>query len=403
MINLQELIKNGIMTDEDLRDLESVIEVKKKKRILDNWEHDIWQGSNGYWYTYAYVNGKRKMIKKRHKEDLEEFIIQAEENPTIEELFDMWIKYKEEHDRLVDSSLMRYTNVFHHLIKNSPFAKKRIRELTEDDIYTFIQTILMDKDLSTKEYGNVKTVLQGMIRYARFEKKYTSINISNFFGDFRVGKNILKKSEKTDAQKCFTDEERIRILELVDKKPDIRNLAIHLCFQTGVRIGELAALKWEDIDWENGTLHIQRIETRAFTQDTSTTQKKSYITVKERTKTESSNRYIDLTDLTLETLRQIKELNPDGEYLFEEKHRRINAHSFRKRLYDLCAQANIERKSPHCVRRYEASKMLSNGVDESTIKNQHGHTDIKTTKGYYQFDIQQKAERKKQIEQAINY
>ena len=75
-------------------------------------------------------------------------------------------------------SLMRYTNVFHHLIKNSPFAKKRIRELTEDDIYTFIQTILMDKDLSTKEYGNVKTVLQGMIRYARFEKKYTSINLS---------------------------------------------------------------------------------------------------------------------------------------------------------------------------------------------------------------------------------
>ncbi|NME57541.1 hypothetical protein HF855_08940 [Dorea formicigenerans] len=48
--------------------------------------------------------------------------------------------------------------------------KKRIRELTEDDIYTFIQTILMDKNLSTKEYGNVKTVLQGMIRYARFEK-----------------------------------------------------------------------------------------------------------------------------------------------------------------------------------------------------------------------------------------
>lgn len=53
----------------------------------------------------------------------------------------------------------------------------------------------------------------------------------------------MKKSEKTDAQKCFTDEERIRILKLVDKKPDIRNLAIHLCFQTGVRVGELAALK----------------------------------------------------------------------------------------------------------------------------------------------------------------
>ena len=122
-----------------------------------------------------------------------------------------------------------------------------------------------------------KNCIAGNDSICKAREKYTSINISNFFGDFRVGKNILKKSEKTDAQKCFTDEERIRILKLVDKKPDIRNLAIHLCFQTGVRVGELAALKWEDIDWENGTLHIQRIETRAFTQDTSTVKKKSYI------------------------------------------------------------------------------------------------------------------------------
>ena len=67
-----------------------------------------------------------------------------------------------------------------------------------------------------------------MIRYARFEKKYTSINISNFFGDFQVGKNILKKSEKLMRKNVLT-------------------------------------------------LHIQRIETRAFTQDTSTAKKKSYI------------------------------------------------------------------------------------------------------------------------------
>lgn len=121
--------------------------------------------------------------------------------------------------------------------KKQSICKKRIRELTEDDIYTFIQTILMDKDLSTKEYGNVKTVLQGMIRYARFEKKYTSINISNFFGDFRVGKNILKKSEKLMRKNVLL----------------MKN------------------------EFAYGTLHIQRIETRAFTQDTSTAKKKSYI------------------------------------------------------------------------------------------------------------------------------
>ena len=95
----------------------------------------------------------------------------------------------------------------------------------------------MDKDLSTKEYGNVKTVLHGMIRYARFEKKYTSINISNFFGDFRVGKNILKKSEKLMRKNVLL----------------MKN------------------------EFAYGTLHIQRIETRAFTQDTSTAKKKSYI------------------------------------------------------------------------------------------------------------------------------
>ena len=76
-----------------------------------------------------------------------------------------------------------------------------------------------------------------MIRCARFEKKYTSINISNFFGDFQVGKNILKKSEKLMRKNVLL----------------MKN------------------------EFAYGTLHIQRIETRAFTQDTSTAKKKSYI------------------------------------------------------------------------------------------------------------------------------
>ena len=76
-----------------------------------------------------------------------------------------------------------------------------------------------------------------MIRYARFEKKYTSINISNFFGDFQVGKNILKKSEKLMRKNVLL----------------MKN------------------------EFAYGTLHIQHIETRAFTQDTSTAKKKSYI------------------------------------------------------------------------------------------------------------------------------
>ena len=84
---------------------------------------------------------------------------------------------------------------------------------------------------------HVKTVLQGTIRYARFEKKYTSINISNFFGDFQVGKNILKKIEKLMRKNVLL----------------MKN------------------------EFAYGTLHIQRIETRAFTQDTSTAKKKNYI------------------------------------------------------------------------------------------------------------------------------
>lgn len=72
--------------------------------------------------------------------------------------------------------------------KKQSICKKRIRKLTEDDIYTFIQTILMDKDLSTKEYGNVKTVLQGMIRYARFEKNIPLLISQTFSVIFELEK-----------------------------------------------------------------------------------------------------------------------------------------------------------------------------------------------------------------------
>ena len=57
----------------------------------------------------------------------------------------------------------------------------------------------------------------------------------------------FKKTVKEENQEIFDEDEYPRVLNYLWDHPDMRNLGLILMFVSGVRVGELAALKWEDI------------------------------------------------------------------------------------------------------------------------------------------------------------
>lgn len=161
--------------------------------------------------------------------------------------------------------------------------------------------------------------------------------------------------------------------------PSIINYGILLAFQTGLRVGELAALKPSDIT--NDVLNINKTEVRYRGEDG-----KYVFEVRESAKTEAGNRSIILSSKSIKLLSDIRRLNPFGEYLFMKDGERIKEKAFSVKITKICEYVNIPKRSMHKARKTCATNLLNKGVDESLIISQLGHTKIETTKGYYYFD-----------------
>lgn len=400
---LREALKYGILKVEDLECLEHNIEMKKRDEILSQHPYSIWQGKNGSWYTKLSDDTKEglRLIKRKNKIDIENIVIdfwrEKTENPTIKELFKQWIEERKTYDELRKSSVKKYENDYTRFIKNTDFEKIHIRSLSEEQLYSFVKETIREKCLTAKAFSGLRIILKGILKLAK-RMNYTTISASTFFEDLDIGKNSFKKVKKDPKTKRFTDDEVHKIMDYIFENLTIRNLAIMLCFQTGVRVGELAALKPEDINYREKTIHIQRTEI-TYKDDNG----KSVVEVGDYPKTDESDRYIIIPDSCIDTIRRIRLMNMKGEYLFEENKKRIRSNALRRSLYRICDNIGIPRRSPHSIRRTYASTLLDNHTDESLVQNQMGHTDIATTHKYYQFCRRSNAEQREQILNAINY
>lgn len=375
---LQYALAEGILNTSALRE---EIELFERNKYLNKHKNKIWQGENGKWYTElpATKNKKRRLVKKTHKEDLEQAIIdfykEQEEPPTVREVFNLWVKQKLEWGEIGKGTFDRYNNDFERVFGKHEFSSMRIDFVGEEYLEELLKSIIKDKSLTGKSYGNVRTLVNGIFKYAK-KKKYTSLSISSFFGDLSLSRRAFTKSEK--KKQVFTSEEMGKLIKWLSDNPSVENYGIILAFCTGVREGELAGLKFSDV--EGDFLHVQRQEISY--KETKGHRKHEVV---EYTKTEAGDRFIVLTDKAKETIENIRKLNPHGEYMMMSGTRKFLTTTFNARLYKACEKCGMEKMSMHKVRKTFGTMLIDAGASDSTIMKQMGHTDITTTMKYYYF------------------
>lgn len=234
-----------------------------------------------------------------------------------------------------------------------------------------------------------------MFKYAK-KRKYSEISITQFFGDLDLPKKCFTKKTVKDEESVFTDNEVEKISKYIKENASILNYGILLAFQTGVRVGELCTLKYSDI--QDNKLCIRRTEVRYRDSDG------NYVfEVRESPKTEAGNRDIILNSEAQKTLREIRRLNPFGEFIFMKDGKRIKEKAFSVKITKICQYVGIKERSMHKARKTYATKLINGGVDESIIIKQMGHTSIDCTKNYYYFNNKNDEDVVKQIENAISY
>lgn len=221
--------------------------------------------------------------------------------------------------------------------------------------------------------------------------------MTKFFGDLELPNNIFEKKIVNKDTEVFKENEIQVITSYLRNHADIWNMGLLLQFQTGMRIGEIAALKQEDIQ-SDGTLLVHRTEVK-YKDDSG----KWVVGVKDFSKTDAGNRNIILPENARWTLKQILESNPHGEFLFMNKGKRIRENTFNKRLSSICKELKLEHRSSHKIRKTYGTTLLDCGVTESTVSEQLGHSDIATTRKYYYFSDKSAETKAKQIKNAVNF
>ena len=384
----------------DVKSIKDVVADMNKKEILAQHSQTIWQGSDGNWHTHTILeDGKRVVRHRKTREELENYLVdyykKLEEAVYIKDVFWKWMNEKLDYCEIKKQSYDKYCAEYKRFFPNDcSICSKKFKNITEDDLEHFIKTTIRDLQLTRKAYSGLVTLLNGIFKYGK-KMGCTTISISTFIKDLYLPKNIFKKNFKDKKKEVFMEDEIPVIIGYLKENPDIWNLALLLQFETGARIGEIATLKKEDI--KKHSVLIRRTEVKIKVDD------KWKLVVSELPKTDAGYREIILPPSADWTISKILEINPNGEFLFMDKGKRIRENTYNKRLNLICEKLNLAHRTTHKIRKTYGTTLLDSDVNDSFVAEQMGHTDVTTTRKLYYYSNKSYQTKLNQISEAIDF
>ncbi len=394
---LREAIDSGII---DLSTIELSIEMVNRQKYLELHNSKLWQGADGRWVTYISTSDGRRQISSNSKENLEDKIVgyyrEKIESPTLEDVFNEWQDERLKYNEISKGTFDKNVNEFKRFFKKSNIKNHKIKYISEDELDLFIRATIADLELTQKAYASLRTIIRGVFKYAK-RKRYTELSISTFFQDLDLSKRMFRRSKVDPRTQVFREDEIPMLIDWLDKHPRVSNYGVILALQTGLRTGELAAIKFSDI--EGDMLHVQRQEVKYKDIESG----KLIHEIVDHCKTDNGDRYIYLTESALNTIKKIRLLNPFSDYMMFEKNHRVQTNTFNDRLKLACVKLDIPIRTMHKLRKTYGTTLIDNGVDESLIMKQMGHKDISTTRKFYYFANKSSDSERRQIINAINY
>ena len=370
-------LERGII---NIPDIQSIIEMEKHKNLIENHPYKYWQGKDGNWYVYIPDEKKGRILKKRTtKEGIEDVICTYQlsliENPTLEEIFTEWNDRRRDLKKITKSSHSRMKQTFKRHFQD--FGKKRIRDVSELEIVEFLEEQIPKYHLTSRSFGSLKTIMRGILKRAK-RQGYIYWSPELMFADLDVSDKQFFKRYKEDDEQVFDEDEMSKVIEYLKANCDIKNSGILLLFVSGMRIGELVALKHEDLNPEENTVKVRRTETRYCNDDDVTIYE-----IQNYPKTTSGLREIVIPSSYQWLIRDLYYNSNKGEYVFMEDGERLTTYHIRRREYAICRKLNIRKKSPHKIRATYDSILLDSNVDNRTVKDQMGHAEIRTSEVHY--------------------
>lgn len=279
----------------------------------------------------------------------------------------------EKKDYIKESTYANYSNnIFNHIIPK--LGNYYLNELNHKVIQNFLLELSKNgrKDnnggLAEKTIKDITIIIKGSIKKGINEDKIKHIELTFNY----------PKDNKENKLYVLTKREQNKITNYVLENINSRNIGLLISLYSGIRIGELCALKWEDVDFKKNCLTINKTIQRVYIKDKNKNISKVIITTP---KTKNANREIPINKDFLEILKKVK--SDKKHYILTGNEKYIEPRTYRKYFNKVLDELKIKHFNFHSLRHTFATNCISLGVDYKTVSELLGHANVNITLNLY--------------------
>lgn len=343
--------------------------------------------SNGTYEKRFTIDGKRYSVGgKTQKEVLEREIVVRQQiaegtyhancNLTLDQYFDEWKKTRA--SEIKGSSIRVYKNQYKNHI--SPvIGKRKIRDLEKREIKAMLDSI--PSNLSSETYNSILRVIKLLLHDAVRDEI-----IQKNPADGIRGRKRIKKATET-YHRALTEEEQRKFMNELKGDYYYEFIALLLC--TGMRLGEVVALDWSDIDYVNNVIHVTK---------TMTTDADGKTIIGDSPKSESGKRDIPMNKAIKSILKSQRQkmkmlyganIIPFNNKVFyttrgNSPSNEVINRSISQALERLESKGiHIEHFTAHAMRDTFATRYIEQGGTPQTLKTILGHSSLAMTMDLY--------------------
>ena len=346
------------------------------KRKDGRWEARYKKGIDGNGktvYGSLYANTYREVKAKRQLklQDLASGFISAKEHYTFREAACLWLK--DSQLRLKGASVYRYENLLNtHILP--AFGNQSIDQITGTEINSFLASKLVSGridgmgGLSPSYVRSIMLIIKAVLSYASENRMCDPLQ-SKISKPQAITKNIpvlTQSDQKLLVNMCLTQIDETKVCVL-------------LSLYAGLRIGEICALEWEDLDLENCLIHVRKTVSRVSGTGKNTERSTLVIT---QPKTIASFRDIPICSWLVPVLKQLYERRRSS-FVASSQAAFVSPRTFDYRYHKLLKSAGIRTLNYHALRHTFATRCIEAGIDVKTLSELLGHADAAITLNTY--------------------
>lgn len=309
--------------------------------------------------------------------------------------------YKSVYGNSKEEVVKNYKNKIEYLFKNNDlliFDKSYIGY----DINSWMHNSKIKNKKST--YSNYQYILKSRIipNFAKVKKKAISIELINKFTSDLLNEGLAAKSVKDILiilqQILKTGNINLKIpmpkipkseIQILKKDEQIKlegellsnlntmSFGIYFCLYTGLRIGELCALQWKNIDLQNKKIYVRQTIIRIKNPDE--TSKKKTIIIIDELKSSASIREIPIPDFLIPLIEKLNVNITPNIFLITGTEKFIETRTYFNKYKKTMKKLDLAFYNFHALRHTFATRCIENGCDSKTLSEILGHSSVKIT------------------------